>query len=155
MGNFSCPVITPAIQEIYAEIRRLYPEGSSSVNLDVKRVATWVDMYASANNIPIDNVTKKDAKAVVNHAEKCLNMDGKSFRYVPERTEDISSFSFYSGGATGSDTEWKKAIEGRGGKVRDYIVKDYDTLPKEEKDKIEKEYQEVVAAIKRKPLSAI
>ena len=79
MNDIVCPVVTPSIQELYEEIRRLYPEASEREGLTANEVAEWAGLYSSANNRPIDSITKKDAKAIINHIEKKRNMDGKSF----------------------------------------------------------------------------
>ena len=87
MGNFSCPVITPAVQEIYEEIQKLYPEASERRNLTATDVSGWVDIYSRDKRIPVDNITKKNASEIVNHIEKCLNTEGKSFKNIPYSIE--------------------------------------------------------------------
>ena len=57
---------------------------------------------------------------------------------------DISKAEFYSGAAEGSDTAWGEAARAKGIKVKDYTTRDWDALPKEWKEKLDREYQEVV-----------
>ena len=61
---------------------------------------------------------------------------------------------FYSGGADGSDLAWDKYLKEKGLKVKHFTVKDYDALPQSEKDRIEKEYQNIVQYLGRKAFPA-
>ena len=65
---------------------------------------------------------------------------------------DYSSYELYSGAADGSDKEWGAQARALGIKVKDYVVQDWDALSQEWKDKLDKEYQEVVRILGRKVL---
>lgn len=66
---------------------------------------------------------------------------------------DTSTAEFYSGGATGSDTEWATIAKQLGIKVKEYTPADYDALPQEWKEKLDKEYRSVAIDEGRKILS--
>lgn len=61
---------------------------------------------------------------------------------------------FYSGGAVGSDTEWRNVAQKYGFDMIHYTVDDYDKLSSDDKESIEKQYKEVVERLQRKQLSA-
>ena len=61
---------------------------------------------------------------------------------------------FYSGGADGSDLAWDKYLKEKGLKVKHFTVRDYDALPQSEKDRIEKDYQNIVQYLGRRAYSA-
>ena len=62
---------------------------------------------------------------------------------------DINGFTFYSGGAPGSDSYFEDIINDNGGNMIVYDIDYYDALSKEEKDKYDKEYIEVATQINR------
>ena len=66
---------------------------------------------------------------------------------LPQETPSIANLNFYSGGAEGADTEWGNAIQAIGGTVTHYTIDFYDGLSKDEKDRLEKRYQEVRQAL--------
>lgn len=70
-----------------------------------------------------------------------------SLNFKPEEAE------FYSGAAEGSDKAWEEAATKAGIKVTNYTVENWDNLSNEWKEKIDKEYQEVVNTLGRKILS--
>ena len=61
----------------------------------------------------------------------------------PQEKPSIANLNFYSGGAEGADTEWGNAIQAIGGTVTHYTTDFYDGLSQDEKDRLEKRYQEV------------
>lgn len=71
----------------------------------------------------------------------------KSTTFSPETAE------FYSGAADGADTVWGTKTRELGIKVKDYTVKDWDKLPSEWKEKLDKIYKEVVSRLGRRELS--
>lgn len=81
MGNM-CLVVTPEIQKLTENITQAFPEASKRANLTADMVAEWVGAYNKAFNQPVDNVPT--STAVVDYIEKQRNMDGKSFKYIPE-----------------------------------------------------------------------
>ena len=70
----------------------------------------------------------------------------KSTIFNPETAE------FYSGAADGADTVWGTKARELGIKVKDYTVKDWDNLPSEWKEKLDKIYKEVVSRLGRREL---
>lgn len=66
--------------------------------------------------------------------------------FKPEEAE------FYSGAAEGSDKAWEEAATKAGIKVKNYTTTNWDNLSNEWKEKIDKEYQEVVNTLGRKAL---
>lgn len=66
--------------------------------------------------------------------------------FQPEEAE------FYSGAAEGSDKAWEAAATEAGIKVKNYTTKDWDKLSKEWKEKLDKEYKEIVAILGRRVL---
>lgn len=61
---------------------------------------------------------------------------------------------FYSGGAVGSDTEWRNVAQKYGFDMIHYTVDDYDKLSDDDKKQVEEQYKEVVERLQRKQLSA-
>ena len=66
--------------------------------------------------------------------------------FKPEEAE------FYSGAANGSDKAWEEAATKAGIKVTNYTVENWDNLSNEWKEKLDKEYQEIVNTLGRKVL---
>lgn len=66
--------------------------------------------------------------------------------FKPEEAE------FYSGAAIGSDKAWEEAATKAGIKVKNYTTTDWDNLSNEWKERLDKEYQEVVNILGRKVL---
>lgn len=69
-----------------------------------------------------------------------------ALNFKPEEAE------FYSGAATGSDKAWEEAATKAGIKVKNYTVNNWDKLLNEERERLDKEYQEVVNTLGRKVL---
>ena len=62
-------------------------------------------------------------------------------------------YEFYSGGAVGSDRAWSDAAKkSLGVETKHFTVEEYDALPQDEKDIIEREYKEVLFYLSRKEL---
>ena len=69
-----------------------------------------------------------------------------TLNFKPEEAE------FYSGAAIGSDKAWEEAATKAGIKVKNYTTTDWDNLSNEWKERLDKEYQEVVNILGRKVL---
>ena len=68
-------------------------------------------------------------------------------------TFNPEGYEFYSGGAIGSDRAWSDAAKkALGVNTKHFTVDEYDALPQDEKDIIEREYKEVVFYLSRKEL---
>ena len=74
------------------------------------------------------------------------NQNNLALNFKPEEAE------FYSGAATGSDKAWEEAATKAGIKVKNYTVTNWDKLSNEERERLDKEYQEVVNTLGRKVL---
>lgn len=87
------------------------------------------------------------------------NLRGGIYDYTGTRDyyDNNESFTrgeaeFYSGAATGSDKAWEEAATKAGIKVKNYTVNNWDKLSNEERERLDKEYQEVVNTLGRKVL---
>lgn len=98
-----------------------------------------------------------------NYADKFVNQHGwvlsennvSTLANKPQVTQNNKeALTFYSGGAKGSDTYWGNAANRIGGKTIHYRPSDYDNLSKEDKDRIEKEYYEVINYLGKYPSKA-
>ena len=69
-----------------------------------------------------------------------------TLNFKPEEAE------FYSGAAIGSDKAWEEAATKAGIKVKNYTATNWDKLSNEERERLDKEYQEVVNILGRKVL---
>ena len=83
-----------------------------------------------------------DRKAILEAAKEVKTI----LNFKPEEAE------FYSGAAEGSDKAWEEAATKAGIKVKNYTTTNWDNLSNEWKEKIDKEYQEVVNTLGRKAL---
>lgn len=61
----------------------------------------------------------------------------------------LSSYEFYSGAAKGADTVWEEKSKALGIKTKNYTEESWNSLSKEEQDKLSKEYEEVARYIAR------
>ena len=83
--NKMCLVVSDGIKKLTENIIQVYPEASKRAGLTPDMVAEWVGAYNQAHNEAVDFVPT--STALVNYIEKQRNMDGKSFKYVPESIE--------------------------------------------------------------------
>lgn len=96
-------------------------------------------MANAAELVKAMNVAVED-KDVHWTTEQVMQLFGEP---LPQETSSIANLNFYSGGAEGADTEWGNAIQAIGGTVTHYTIDFYDGLSQDEKDRLEKRYQEV------------
>ena len=80
-----CLVVSDGIKKLTENIVQVYPEASKRENLTPDKVAEWVGAYNKANNKAVDFIPTSDA--LVNYIEKQRNLEGKSFKYIPESIE--------------------------------------------------------------------
>ena len=80
-----CLVVSDGIKKLTENIIQVYPEASKRASLTPEMVAEWVGAYNQAHNEAVDFVPT--STALVNYIEKQRNMDGKSFKYIPESIE--------------------------------------------------------------------
>ena len=83
--NKMCLVVSDGIKKLTENIIQVYPEASKRENLTPDKVAEWVGAYNKANNKAADFIPSSDA--LVNLIEKQRNLEGKSFKYIPESIE--------------------------------------------------------------------
>mgnify|MGYP002520688144 CR=1 FL=1 len=83
-----------------------------------------------------------------------VNPKNNTINSTPQRSDNFKEATFYSGGAKGSDSYWAEAANKVGAKVKHYTVSDWDNLSKEWKEKLDKEYQEVVSILGRRVMNA-
>lgn len=81
-----------------------------------------------------------------------ISTDKKSSTY--NTTVNPETAQFYSGGAVGSDTEWGNVAQKYGFNIMHYTVNDYDKLSRDDKESVEKQYEEVVKRLLRRQLYA-
>lgn len=83
--NKMCLVVSDGIKKLTENIIQVYPEASNRANLTPDMVAEWVGAYNQAYNEAVDFIPT--STALINYIEKQRNMDGKSFKYIPESIE--------------------------------------------------------------------
>lgn len=143
-------------------IEQLTPKPISEVSETIRKF--WKDYYSS----PAVFDSFEEFKSAIETATNIFGYDsvipferadgkyeirvGNLVKETNPQNIDIKSLEFYSGGAVGSDTFWASEIEKQGGKVKHYTTNDYDSLSQSEKDKIERQYKEVVKLLGRKEL---
>jgi len=95
----------------------------------------------------ISKNTKKEGTPLQPETAQSSKTEGYKLPFNPKEA------TFYSGGAKGADTYWGEVANKAGIKVVHYTTSDWDNLPKELKEKFEKEYLEVVKILGRKVLN--
>ena len=91
----------------------------------------------------LDAIQRIELEKSIANTERNINT---ILNFKPEEAE------FYSGAAIGSDKAWEEAATKVGIKVKNYTVTNWDKLSNEEKERLDKEYQEVVNTLGRKVL---
>lgn len=86
------------------------------------------------SELPVESTTQKNTQ------------NNTTLTFKPEEAE------FYSGAAIGSDKVWEEAATKAGIKVKNYTVTNWDKLSNEERERLDREYQEVVNILGRKIL---
>ena len=89
--------------------------------------------------VPTDILNSKSQ----NNTQKAINT---ILNFKPEEAE------FYSGAANGSDKAWEEAATKAGIKVTNYTVENWNNLSNEWKERLDKEYQEIVNILGRRVL---
>ena len=120
------------LDSVDSELSSLVKEGKLSI-YEAK------DLFEQKNGISIYYQSNPDM--AFSQAPSDILLDFK-----PEEAE------FYSGAATGSDKAWEEAATKAGIKVKSYTVNNWDKLSNEEKERLDREYQEVVNILGRKVL---
>lgn len=118
-----------------------------------KRFAEWLQSKLSTR-FGINSTIEKNQKA--DYDGYGLSLTSVSLR---QEKNEISTLNFkpeeaefYSGAAIGSDNAWEEAATKAGIKVKNYTVADWNNLSNELKEKLDKEYQEVINILGRKVL---
>lgn len=105
--------------------------------------------WLSPNKIEVEKRATLDAIQRIELEKSIANTErniNTILNFKPEEAE------FYSGAAIGSDKAWEEAATKVGIKVKNYTVTNWDKLSNEEKERLDKEYQEVVNTLGRKVL---
>ena len=146
--------ITESIKKMYA-VARQHPDklfkiayrNTSNTSLNGYTGYEMIDMFNKAGKAPSN----------VQFSEEWYKTGLlKPIETTQSTTSNDKSepLTFYSGGAKGSDTYWGNAANRIGGKTIHYRPSDYDNLSKEDKDRIEKEYYEVINYLGKYPSKA-
>lgn len=112
-------------------------EGKDLKNLSLRQVAQLINASDSSFWIERDKITRFSLDNNVKWSRAAEN-----------------NYEFYSGAATGADTEWEKAAKSIGIKVKNYTVQDWNNLPTTWKNILDGEYREVVNLLGRRILDA-
>lgn len=139
----------------YHELSHKYWEDSSKDyyegderNADGTLVSEKIN-WLSPNKIEVEKRATLDAIQRIELEKSIANTErniNTTLNFKPEEAE------FYSGAAIGSDKAWEEAATKAGIKVKNYTVNNWDKLSNEWKEKLDKEYQEVVNILGRKVL---
>lgn len=160
--------ITESIKKMYA-VARQHPDklfkvayrNTSNASLNGYTGYEMIDMFNKAGKVP-SNVQFSEEwykTGLLKPIETTQSTTSKDKFIVNESVfgDNINKtklLTFYSGGAKGSDTYWGNATNRIGGKTIHYRPTDYDKLSKENKDRIEKEYNEVISYLGKHPSNA-
>lgn len=113
-------------------------------NASEKDISTLEDNYMDPDRYPLsDSQIIEIGNRIVNSNNVKSNI---TLNFQPKEAE------FYSGAAVGSDKAWEEAATKAGIKVKNYTTTDWDELPNEWKEQLDKEYREVVNTLGRKVL---
>lgn len=144
----------------YHELSHKYWEDSSKDyyegderNADGTLVSKKIN-WLSPNKLKVEERATLDAIQRIELEKSIANTERNAkqssqdniLNFKPEEAE------FYSGAAIGSDKAWEEAATKAGIKVKNYTVNNWDKLSNEWKEKLDKEYQEVVNILGRKVL---
>lgn len=145
---------------IYHELSHKYWEDSSKdyyegdeKNADGTLVSEKIN-WLSPNKLEVEKRATLDAIQRIELEKSIANTERNAkqssqdniLNFKPEEAE------FYSGAAIGSDKAWEEAATKAGIKVKNYTVTNWDKLSNEERERLDKEYQEVVNILGRKVL---
>ena len=143
--------------------------GLPVIGVSDTQMQAWEEVYSTPQEF--DSIEEYNEAAST--AEAIFGKDAIGHRETPKgkhilsiakpRTEDSflwretefnpEGYEFYSGGAVGSDRAWSDAAQKTlGVSTKHFTVAEYDALPQDEKDIIEREYKEVVWLLSRKEL---
>ena len=127
-----------------------YFEGAGlSINKDFpnaseKDISILEDNYMDTDRYPLsDNQIIEIGNRIVNSNNVKSNI---TLNFQPKEAE------FYSGAAVGSDKAWEEAATKVGIKVTNYTVENWNNLSNEWKERLDKEYQEIVTILGRRVL---
>ena len=144
----------------YHELSHKYWEDSSKDyyegderNADGTLVSEKIN-WLSPNKLKVEERATLDAIQRIELEKSIANTERNAkqssqdniLNFKPEEAE------FYSGAAIGSDKAWEEAATKAGIKVKNYTVTNWDKLSNEERERLDKEYQEVVNTLGRKVL---
>ena len=174
LKSISAEQITDNIRKMYDVARQnpskkfkvAYTNGLKEATLNGYTGAEMIKMFKDAGPIPSNVYFSKnwtdhwsEVKSDKENAaqEKQPTILDQDISTQSSESKGIFDFNpkeatFYSGGAIGSDKYWAEIAGKNGIKVKDYIVRDFDNLPSEQREELDKEYQEVVNILGRRTL---
>lgn len=109
------------------------------------------ELRKSQNVSSQDNTTQNDNS---DQSQSSTPVDANKQSSTNKTTVTPETALFYSGGAVGSDTEWRNVAQKYGFDMIHYTVDDYDKLSDDDKKQVEEQYKEIVERLQRKQLSA-
>lgn len=138
------------LDSVDSELSSLVKEGKLSIYeaKDLFEQKNGISIYYQSNPDMAFSQDSSDILSQDNNQEQTTNVQtvDTALNFKPEEAE------FYSGAATGSDKAWEEAATKAGIKVKNYTVNNWDKLSNEERERLDKEYQEVVNTLGRKVL---
>lgn len=138
------------LDSVDSELSSLVKEGKLSIYeaKDLFEQKNGISIYYQSNPDIAFSQASSDILSQDNNQEQTTNVQtvDTALNFKPEEAE------FYSGAAIGSDKAWKEAATKAGIKVKNYTVTNWDKLSNEERERLDKEYQEVVNILGRKVL---
>ena len=137
------------LDSVDSELSSLVKEGKLSIYeaKDLFEQKNGISIYYQSNpDIAFSQASSDILSQDNNQQTTNVQTVNTALNFKPEGAE------FYSGAATGSDKAWEEAATKAGIKVKNYTVNNWDKLSNEEKERLDKEYQEVVNTLGRKVL---
>ena len=150
-------IIKEELQEIINEFNTnkydtiMFPDGDSLFNTRISNITKertpklyqvlgeLLHEFGFDSLVPTDILNSQSQ----NNTQKAINT---ILNFKPEEAE------FYSGAANGSDKTWEEAATKAGIKVTNYTVENWNNLSNEWKERLDKEYQEIVTILGRRVL---
>lgn len=138
------------LDSVDSELSSLVKEGKLSIYeaKDLFEQKNGISIYYQSNPDMAFSQAPSNTLSQDNNQEQTTNVQtvDTALNFKPEEAE------FYSGAAIGSDKAWKEAATKAGIKVKNYTINNWDKLSNEERERLDKEYQEVVNTLGRKVL---
>ena len=141
--------VLKTVNDVWRYLGGYFKGAGPSINKDFpnaseKDISILKDNYMDTDRYPLsDNQIIEIGNRIVNSNNVKSNI---TLNFQPKEAE------FYSGAAVGSDKAWEEAATKVGIKVTNYTVENWDNLSNEWKERLDKEYQEIVTILGRRVL---